>query len=243
MSIDIVLLVFLVLFISTTVRATFGFGDALIAMPLLSMIIGIKTALPIVALVAIVIAVYILTKTWHNIEFKNHIVLIVSAIAGIPVGLIFLRDTDDTIVKLVLAAILIFFGLYRVFRPQLFHLKNDRYSLFFGFISGILGGAYNTNGPPIVIYGAMRRWEPRHFRTILQGVYLPTNLFIATGHGIAGYWTSEAITLLLICLPIVITAIFLGGAINKRIPTEKFVRYIDFSLIIIGLILIYHSLF
>jgi hypothetical protein len=26
-------------------------------------------------------------------------------------------------------------------------------------IVAVLGGAYNTNGPPVVFYGALRRWR------------------------------------------------------------------------------------
>ncbi len=49
---DATALVLVVLFCSTFIRATFGFGDALVAMPLLAMVVGLKTATPLVALVA-----------------------------------------------------------------------------------------------------------------------------------------------------------------------------------------------
>lgn len=58
---DIQLLpVLLILFLSTLVRSTFGFGDALVAMPLLALFIAIKTATPVVAIIAPTIAISLL---------------------------------------------------------------------------------------------------------------------------------------------------------------------------------------
>ena len=39
------------------------------------------------------------------------------------------------------------------------------------------------NGPPLAIYGAMRRWSAQHFRATLQGYFLPASII-----GMAGYW-------------------------------------------------------
>ena len=40
-------LVFLIIFVAFLVRATFGFGDALVAMPLLTILVGIRLAAPL----------------------------------------------------------------------------------------------------------------------------------------------------------------------------------------------------
>ena len=38
------------------------------------------------------------------------------------------------------------------------------------------------NGPPLVVYGVLRRWQPAQFRATLQGYFL-----IASVVGMAGY--------------------------------------------------------
>jgi uncharacterized membrane protein YfcA len=69
---DIQLLpVLLILFLSTLVRSTFGFGDALVAMPLLALIIPIKTAMPMVAIIAPTIAISLLIREWRHIDLKS----------------------------------------------------------------------------------------------------------------------------------------------------------------------------
>lgn len=230
--------VILVLFFSTLVRSTFGFGDALIAMPLLAMMIGVKTATPVVAIYAIIIGIVILWSEFRKIDWRSVWQLIFFSILGIPLGVLFLKGAGEQLIKIILGLLLISFSLYSLFKPGLIQIKNDKFAFMFGIISGILGGAYNTNGPPIIIYGAMRRWKPDYFRAILQGVFFPTNCFIVMGHGLAGLWTPEVIKLCLITMPFALLAIYAGTKLNKILPREKFTTYIYYMLIILGLILL-----
>jgi uncharacterized membrane protein YfcA len=126
------------------------------------------------------------------------------------------------------------FSLYKLFRPNLFHLKTNRSAVLFGLVAGMLGGAYNTNGPPIIIYGTLRRWSSEHFRDTLQGVLLPINIAIIIGHAGAGLWTSEVWILFLWSLPLVVLAIWGGNKLNKLIPPDKFTKYVYILLLIIG---------
>ena len=105
-------------------------------------------------------------------------------------------------------------------------------------MAGVLGGAYNTNGPPVVIYGALRRWPPERFRATLQGYFLPTGLLILTTHGLAGLWTPQILQLYGLSLPLILTAIFLGGKLNQRISPGGFERLIYLSLLGLGFLLL-----
>ena len=81
------------------------------------------------------------------------------------------------------------YGAYNLLRPGLPALRSEAWAYPFGFAAGVLGSAYNTGGPPVIIYGTMRRWPPAHFRATLQGFFLFTNIFVLVGHGLAGLWT------------------------------------------------------
>jgi uncharacterized membrane protein YfcA len=86
-----------------------------------------------------------------------------------------------------------------------------------GFFAGLLGGAYGMNGPPLVIYGAMRRWSPQHFRATLQGYFLPASVIATAGYWFAKLWVPEVTHYYLISLPVVLPAIFLGRVLNHRL--------------------------
>ncbi len=237
LSLQLVIII-LIFFVASLSRSTFGFGDALIAMPLLALIMDIKVATPIVAFMGFFISLVILIRNWQNLEIKKIWRLIVFSLIGIPFGIIYLKDTNEFIVKLVLAIILIIFSCYKLIKPNFFRLKNDKFSFIFALLSGALGGAYNTNGPPIIIYGSLREWNPQEFRLLLQGIFLPTNLMIIIFHGLAGLWTGLVFQYFFISLPFIFIAILVGRRLNKIIPKERFVKYVYVFLLLIALVLL-----
>lgn len=230
-----------IIFISTFTRSTVGFGDAMIAMPLLAMAVGINVATPLVGLIAVTISITILVKQWRNVHFKSVSMLIISTLLGIPVGILLLKGICNDVMKLILAIVIIVFSLYKILKPKLFTLANDKFAYIFGLLAGILGGAYNTNGPPVVIYGSLRQWNPAKFRATLQGYFLPTGAMIAFGHGAGGLWTQQVLANYLLCLPVVFMAIILGGIVNAKIPKGKFDNVVHVCLIVIGITLLINT--
>lgn len=91
--------------------------------------------------------------------------LVLSTLSGIPLGLLLLKTAPETAVKTILAAIIIAFAVYSMAGRRTHELRDDRVAWFFGFHAGVLSGAYGMNGPPLAIYGALRRWPLNaHFR-------------------------------------------------------------------------------
>ena len=232
------LLVLGILFLSTFIRSALGFGDALIAMPLLAMVVGLQVATPLTAMGATTIATTILIKSWKKVDIKAAWRLVLLTWIGIPVGIYFLKSAPEIIVKSLLGIIITGFGLYNLIIPNLPRLKNENWAYLTGFIAGVLGGAYNTNGPPVVIYGMLRRWDPEKFRATLQGYFLPTGLAILITHGLAGMWTPQVVQLYLYSIPVIIAAVLIGGKVNQLIPQGKFDRIIYGFLVVIGVLLI-----
>jgi uncharacterized membrane protein YfcA len=239
---DIQLFIFLILFLSTLVRSTFGFGDAIVAMPLLSMVVGIHIATPLVALISLTISTIILIQNWHLIHFKSAKLLIFYTFIGIPIGLFMLKGQFDNVMKLILALVIILFSLYQLAKPKLFQLVNDKWVSIFGVIAGILGGAYNTEGPIIVIYSTLRQWNPIQLRATLQGYFFPVALMVALAHGLGGLWTQPVLFYYAWSLPLVFIAIFLGGKLHRKIPERQFDKYIYICLIILGVLLFINTL-
>jgi uncharacterized membrane protein YfcA len=97
------------------------------------------------------------------------------------------------------------------------------------------------NGPPLAMYGAMRRWSPQHFRATLQGYFLPASIVAMVGYWIAGLWVPAVTHYYLISLLAAVPAIFLGRVINDRLQGEAFLRYVYGGLVCIGLLLLIQS--
>ncbi len=164
-----------VIFLATFIRSAFGFGEALIAVPLLALYLPIKVAAPLAVLISITIAAVVVAQDWRKILFRSTGWLFASTLLGIPVGLLLLTSTHQQAVKIVLAIFILAFSLYSLLGCKPPELKQDKagWLLSCGFCAGVLGGAYGMNGPPLVIYGAMRRWSAQHFRATLQATSCP----------------------------------------------------------------------
>lgn len=227
-----------IVFIATLVRSSLGFGDALLAMPLLGMLVGFPVATPLMGMVAPTISSLILVSDWQKVDWQINRHLIIATILGIPFGLLLLRYAPETWVKGILGGLLILFGLFRLLKPNPPELKRRRFAYAFGIVAGILGAAYNTNGPPVVVYGSLRRWSPERFRATLQGYFFPTGMFILLGQALSGLWTAHVLRLYLYSLPMVLIAIWLGGLLNRRIPFGNFERLIFVALVIFGVMLL-----
>jgi uncharacterized membrane protein YfcA len=233
----VVVAVLSVVFLGAFARSALGFGDALIAMPLLALMVGMQTATPLVALASSTIAATILLGAWRRVELKVVWRLILSTLVGIPIGLFFLKVAPEGVVKAVLGVVLVAFGLYSLVRPNLPTLGSEKLSYVFGFVAGILGGAYNTNGPPVVVYGALRDWSPESFRATLQGYFFPTGLVVLMSHGLAGLWTPRVTRLYVCALPVIVIAVLLGGRVNRMVSSGQFNRIVYGFLILVGALL------
>jgi hypothetical protein len=236
--------VIVVIFVATLIRSTLGFGEALVAVPLLALRLPITIAAPLAVLVSVVVATIIVAQDWRRVQLRSATGLILSALLGIPLGVLLLAKTNDHIIKSILGAVIISFSIYSLTTRAKHHLPHDHWAwlLGCGFISGVLGGAYGMNGPPLAIYGSLRNWSPQHFRATLQGYFLPASLCGLLGYLALGLWSPLITRYFLLCLPAVIIAILLGRAINHRMKTSGFFRFVYMGLIAIGSILLLQSI-
>jgi uncharacterized membrane protein YfcA len=238
------LAILLVIFGATLIRSTFGFGEALIAVPLLALILPLRVAAPLAVLLSITIAAVVVVQDWRKIHFSSAAWLLLPTLLGIPFGLALLTSTHQQLVKAMLALLIMGFSgtMLAVSRPPQLHGEDRVWLLGCGLLAGILGGAYGMNGPPLVIYGTLRRWSPQHFRATLQGYFLPASVVAMAGYWFAGLWTPVVTHDYLICLPAAIPAIFLGRWINHRLHSDAFLKYVHAGLICIGLLLLMQAI-
>lgn len=229
---------------ATLIRSTFGFGEALVAVPLLAFFIPLNVAAPLAVLVSITIAGVVVVQDWKKIHLRSTGWLVLSTLFGIPLGLELLTSSHPMAVKATLGVIIIAFSIYSLIGRTPLELKRDSrgWLLACGFCAGVLGGAYGMNGPPLAAYGAMRRWSAQHFRATLQGYFLPASVIGMGGYWLAGLWTPAVTHYYLLSLPVTLLGILLGRVINHRLHGEAFLRYLYVGLASIGGLLIVQAI-
>jgi hypothetical protein len=232
--------VLLIVFAATLIRSAFGFGEALFAVPMLALRIPLRQATPLAVLVSITIAAMVVVQDWKKIHLRSTGWLLLPTLAGIPLGLWLLKSSHQRTLKGALAVFLMAFAAYSLSGRKALELKDDHraWLLGCGFAAGVLGGAWGMNGPPLVIYGSMRRWSPQHFRATIQAYFLPASLLGMTGYWLSGLWVPAVTHHFLFSIPVVIPAVLLGREVNHRLSGESFLRYVYAGLGLIGVALL-----
>ncbi len=236
--------ILLIVFVATVIRSAFGFGEALIAVPLLATVIPLQVAAPMAVLLSITIAAVVVAQDWRHIHLRSSVWLLIPTLAGIPVGLWLLTSTHQRVVKGMLAAVIMAFAAYSLTGRRRLELRSDarRWLLTCGFCAGVLGGAYGMNGPPLVIYGSMRRWTAQQFRATLQGYFLPASILGMAGYGLAGLWTRPVTHYYLLGLPVALPAVLVGRWINRRLSGDAFLKWVYVGLAGVGVLLLVQAM-
>src|SRR5699024_1872741 len=171
-----VVLVLLISFVASLTRSTLGFGESLIAVPLLLLFMPAEIAVPLSVMLSIVIALVIVIQDHSKVHIQSAKWLILYAIPGIPLGLLLLIYGHTMLVKPIFVLLIILYEVYCLVGKFVFQFENKGLLFLCGYLIGILGGAYGLNGPPLVVYGDLEKWFAKHFRATLQAYFLPVSL-------------------------------------------------------------------
>jgi len=231
--------VIFVIFLAVFVQSLSGFGSALVAMSLLPAILSIQIATPLVALVMIILEILLLLRYRHAFKWGAVWRVIAASLVGVPVGLMFLRQLDEQVVLTILGVLVTGFGIYSLLNIRLPKLSHPAWGYVFGFLAGVIGGAYNTSGPPVIVYGNCRGWQPEEFKSNLQGFFILSSIAILVGHIWSNHLTAEVWHYFWFSIPATVVGTIAGTSLDKFIKPETFRKIVLMVLIVVGLRLIF----
>jgi len=210
----------------------------MVAMALLPSMVGIQTATPLVALVAVTIEFFLLVRYRRALNLRVVLPIIFAAVVGVPLGIWGLSVIEETVILPILGVLIIGYALYALFKIKLPELINPAWAYGTGLIAGMLGGAYNVSGPPVIVYGDCKRWPRAEFKGNLQGFFLITSLFVAIGHAVGGNLSSEVVTLYVWAIPAMALGILTGTFLDRFLDPDVFRKVVLVLLIVLGVRLI-----
>ena len=228
------LLVALIVFFGTLTQSMIGFGVALVSMPLLIRLLDPATAAVLVALFVLPLQMIILWRYRHSLNIRPFWRVILSSIIGIPIGVTLLTQLDRSLILGMLGILLISYALYSLFKLRLPSFHNPAWEWGFGLVSGLLGGAYNTSGPPLVIYGTSLRWSPEEFKANLQALLMINSAIVIVAHGVAGHVTPLVLQNLVVALPMVFAGSATGFWLSRYVNEAVFYRIVLIMLVLVG---------
>ncbi len=229
-----ILIILLAAFLAALTQSATGFGSALVAMAILPAWVGLRIASPLVALWAGTIEILLLIRYRAAIRLRAISLLTAGMVLGIPLGILILRRVPEAITVPILGGVIAAYAGYVLVSPRLPRLERREWEGGFGFAAGLLGGAYNTSGPPLVLYGHARGWEPAEFKANLQGMFLLSDLLVILGHAVAGNLTGIVLWDYGLGLPTLLAGLAVGFRLDRHISPTLFRRLVLILLLLLG---------
>lgn len=110
-----------------------------------------------------------------------------------------------------------------------------------GVLSGVLGGALNEAGPPVVMYLALERWDKDALKGTLQFYFLLISLFSVTMLTLKGILLPRHLVAAAAGLPAAAAGLGLGVALYRRLDQRLFGRVVVVAFFVAGVSYIAHS--
>jgi uncharacterized protein len=233
------LLFMAVIFLAGFSQSLAGFGSALIAMSVLTPLMGLQIAAPLVAVLVLLLEVVLLAYYRQAFNLHNAWRLILASVVGVPLGVLFLKRIDADLMMAFLGLVIAGYAIYALLRFRLPALGGNLWGWGFGLLAGMLGGAYNTSGPPAIIYGNCRGWQPAEFKSNLQAFFLVNSTVVFASHLLAGSYNASIWRDALLGLPLLAAGVIAGLSLDRYINPEAFRKIVLGLLIILGLRLIF----
>lgn len=223
------------------VRGIAGFGSALVAVPLLSLLF------PVTVVVPVVILLDYLGSLSHGLHHRTRVLwreivpLTPFTLSGILVGLHLLKTVEPGALTTALGLFVILYALYSLL-PVKPTQGSRLWAAPLGFCAGVIGTAFGTGGPFIVIYLTLRQLDKQSFRATIAVIFFLDGGMRLAGYTFSGFYTPELLWWALLSIPLAALGMWLGGHIHTGLSQQRFVQIVSVVLLGSGSALLLRSL-
>ncbi|GIX07005.1 MAG: hypothetical protein KatS3mg115_1408 [Candidatus Poribacteria bacterium] len=236
-----VLIVYGVVLLSSVLQGFGGFGFGMLAMSLLPFVLSVRTASVLIALLALFNTGALAWQQRRSVAWRPVGMLLSGSLLGVPLGVWFL-DTwpEGPLKRLIGVAVLLYCG-YAAWREHRGAIPAREWSTLWcfpiGLTAGILGGAVNTGGPPVIFYIHSQPWKPEQMRATLV-VYFFAVTIIKDALLFAQNMVPWEMIVFAGTLPLIGIGGRLGLLLGRRTPPLLFRRIVLVILCGMGLLLL-----
>jgi uncharacterized membrane protein YfcA len=232
-------------FMAGTVKGILGIGVPVVSVSLLSLVIGVPTA---VALLPVPILLSNLYQSMFGNQFANTLrrfgLLIFALVVGTFAGARLLVDIDQrTLIGIVGTAVLVFAVSAHFPRHMRLGERGERWlGAPVGFLAGVLGGMTTFFGPPLIMFLFALNLEKDEFVGTISTVYLCAAVPLAVALGMFGVMGAPEYLWSTVAAAPLFIGVLIGQWLRTRISQPLFRRGLLLMLLVVGVRLVYRAL-
>jgi uncharacterized membrane protein YfcA len=228
----------LVVFVSYAIRGSTGFGG--VTVPLLALIISVKTVAPMVTFLGIVSSGMILAKDHHHITWRPLRDLLPWCAVGVAIGIYFFSTLDDDALGNALGVFAIGYGahsMWRTLRPAPERRLPMRVvTPAAGSVGGFVGALFGASaGMFFAMYLGVLKLSKAQFRATVAAVLIGLGVMRGAGYLWAGAFDRDALVICAAALPVMALGVWAGNHLHTNLDEIKFQRLVAVILILSGI--------
>ncbi|WP_317131209.1 MULTISPECIES: sulfite exporter TauE/SafE family protein [unclassified Polaribacter] len=233
----ILLVVGLGIFAGFFIQTLSGFAGALIALPILLLVLGLQDAIAYISIFYFFSSVYLIAQEWKHIDRKIILKLTLATILGVGLGTWVLAHGKPMFLKKGLGVFILAYVMYSVYaKDKVF--KQPKLEFLFGLAGGFFSGLFSTGGPLYVIVVKNSAVTMKSFRATMFGILgLITAIRIPSLYT-AGILNMNQVYYSLYIMPFFIVAIYLGKKAYAKLNEVVLKRGVLALLFLSGMMLL-----
>lgn len=216
-----------------------GFGLALVSVPLLSLVIDVKMAVPVAGVFGWLVTFPAVWKMYQHVQWKTGLILFVGSLPGSFLGADLLKRLPAEVILITMGVVLLASSIYSLrSKMTLFRSTTTPVTVTTGFFSGALGASVGEPGPPVIAYTSMQPWSADQAKSTLSFFFMLTMIGALTGFWHQGLLTTQVVDHIVTALP----AFVVGMSIGMACYTQLHKLNINYHQIIHGLLSVIASM-
>jgi len=237
-------LVGLIVLLTHLQAAITGFGGTVLALPFVTLLLGLHVAVPVLVIQAWILALLIVLQSRKSIPWMEwgHIVLLVGI--GLPLGFWMSQSMPEAGLKWVLAVFAVGVGVHGLVTRSkdsgIEHKISTRARWFTSGLlplGGIIHGAFGSGGPLVVVYATRALADKGQFRAALCLLWVVLNTALIGGWVVSSSLDAHILGVAAFCLSFTLLGLILGNAAHYRVNEVVFRQIVYAVLIVAGLAL------
>lgn len=221
-----------------------GFAFGLLSVSLFTILFSTREAVAIVAISGSILMSYSFFLHRKSVEYRKVFCLSMMSVVFIPLGAAFLVKLPETIVMASLGGIIVLIAVYSsLFADRSRKLMSRKGSGFIAaMISGLLGGAFTSPGPAMIVYLYTLDESRMQAKANVQFYFIIVSVVIVISHIVSGTIDSTACIRSLPFIPIIFLGTKIGVLLSKKLPVAVFKTITDIALVVLGAYILLSSL-
>ena len=231
LSVEQALIVAALVFAGALVFCTVGFGIGVTSIPLLLLLLDPQTAVVVINTVSLFMFSLVIWQTRQHIPVRQVLLIAAAGLAGVPVGILVLRDTDTAILRIVIAALIIALTLLAALNTRWTLPKSMPVGMSAGFVVSVILNAFGVGGALMVLALLSREMSSRALRGSLSLYFLVVEGTGVIGYGVTGLLTAERVQLIGVAVLPVVLGFGAAMLILRRINEVIFRRLVIVAIV------------